>query len=42
MLRAAGLAEKRKLELRVVRLAEGMDPAELVQREGSEAIEQAV
>jgi DNA primase len=42
MLRAAGLAEKRKLELRVVRLAEGMDPAELVQREGSEAIEKAV
>ncbi len=42
MLRAAGLAEKRSLELRVVRLAEGMDPAELVQREGPEAIEAAV
>ena len=42
MLRAAGLAEKRKLELRVVRLADGLDPAELVQREGPAAIEAAV
>ena len=35
MLRAAGSAAKRKLELRVVALPEGTDPAELVQREGA-------
>ena len=39
MLRAAALAAKRKLELRVVPLPAGTDPAELVQREGAEAIE---
>jgi DNA primase len=42
MLRAAGLAAKRKLELRVVPLTAGTDPAELVQSEGASAIEQAV
>jgi DNA primase len=42
MLRAAGLAAKRKLELRVVPLPAGTDPAELVQTEGPSAIEQAV
>ncbi len=42
MLRAAGLAAKRKLELRVVPLPEGADPAELVQREGAGAIEAAI
>ena len=42
MLRAAGLAAKRKLELRVVPLPAGTDPAELVQGEGAAAIEQAV
>jgi DNA primase len=42
MLRAAGLAARRKLELRVVQLPAGTDPAELVQREGATAIEQAV
>ena len=38
MLRAARLARARKLELRVVALPEGTDPAELVEREGSEAM----
>ncbi len=38
MLKAAGLAAKRKLELRVVALPAGTDPADLVQREGAEAI----
>ena len=42
MLKAAGLAAKRKLELRVVPLPAGTDPAELVQREGAEAIGAAV
>jgi DNA primase len=42
MLRAAGLAAKRKLELRVVPLPVGTDPAELVQGKGAGAIEQAV
>ena len=42
MLRAAGLAAKRKLELRVVPLPVGTDPAELVQSQGAEAIERAV
>jgi DNA primase len=42
MLKAARLAAKRKLELRVVELPDGADPAELVQRGGAEAIEQAV
>jgi DNA primase len=42
MLRASGLAAKRKLELRVVPLPAGADPAELIQREGAAAIEAAV
>ncbi len=42
MLKAARLAAKRKLELRVVELPAGADPAELVQRGGAEAIEEAV
>jgi DNA primase len=42
MLRASGLAAKRKLELRVVPLPAGADPAELIQRDGAEAIADAV
>jgi DNA primase len=42
MLRASTLAAKRKLELRVVSLPAGTDPAELVQREGAEAMNEAV
>ena len=42
MLRAAALAARRKLELRVVALPAGTDPAELVQREGAEAVERAI
>jgi DNA primase len=42
MLRAARLAAGRKLELRVVGLPEGTDPAELVQREGAEAMRKLV
>jgi DNA primase len=42
MLKAARLAAKRNLELRVVELPAGADPAELVQRGGPEAIEAAV
>jgi DNA primase len=42
MLRAAQLAARRRLELRVVSLPGGMDPAELVQRDGPEAIAAAV
>ncbi|MGH2865151.1 MAG: DNA primase [Solirubrobacteraceae bacterium] len=42
MLRASSLAAKRKLELRVVPLAEGADPAEMIQRDGAEAIAEAV
>ncbi|HUN78193.1 MAG TPA: DNA primase [Solirubrobacteraceae bacterium] len=42
MLRASQLAARRKLELRVVTLPGGMDPAELVQREGAEAVKAAV
>jgi DNA primase len=38
MLRASALAAKRKLELRVVELPAGSDPAELVQREGADAV----
>ncbi len=38
MLRAARLARARKLELRVVGLPEGTDPAELVEREGAQAL----
>jgi DNA primase len=42
MLRASALAAKRKLELRVVALPAGADPAELIAREGVQAIEAAV
>jgi DNA primase len=42
MLRASALAAKRKLELRVVALPEGADPAELIQRDGPGAIAEAV
>ncbi len=42
MLRASSLAAKRKLELRVVPLPAGADPAELVQRDGPEAMRAAV
>jgi DNA primase len=38
MLRASALAAKRKLELRVVGLPAGSDPADLVQRDGPEAV----
>jgi DNA primase len=42
MLRASSLAAKRKLELRVVPLPAGKDPAELVQQGGAEAMGAAV
>ena len=42
MLRAARLAAGRKLELRVVPLPEGTDPADLVAREGAEALRERV
>jgi DNA primase len=42
MLRASTLAAKRKLELRVVPLPAGSDPAELIHREGPEAMKAAV
>ena len=42
MLKAAGLAAKLKLEVRVVMLPAGTDPADLVQRDGAEAITAAV
>jgi DNA primase len=42
MLRASALAAQRKLELRVVALPPGADPAELIQRDGPEAIAAAV
>ena len=42
MLRASKLAEQRKLELRVVALPQGTDPAELIQRDGAEAMAAAV
>ena len=42
MLRASSLAAKRKLELRVVPLPAGADPAELIQRDGPEAMRAAV
>jgi DNA primase len=42
MLRASSLAARRKLELRVVPLPAGSDPAELIQREGAEAMGAAV
>jgi DNA primase len=42
MLKAARLAARRKLELRVVELPAGADPAELVKQGGAEAIDEAV
>jgi DNA primase len=42
MLKAFRLANKRNLELRVVMLPAGSDPAELIQRDGAAAIESAV
>jgi DNA primase len=42
MLRASGLAAKRKLELRVVPLPAGADPADLLQRDGADAMSTAV
>jgi DNA primase len=42
MLKASRLAAQRKLELRVVELPAGADPAELVQQGGAEAISSAV
>jgi DNA primase len=42
MLRAATLATRRNLQLRVVTLPAGADPAEVVQRGGAGAIERAV
>ena len=42
MLRSARLAARKRLELRVVELPDGADPAELIQREGPEAMEAAV
>jgi DNA primase len=42
MLRASSLAAKRKLELRVVALPAGSDPAELIQRDGAAAIAAAL
>ena len=42
MLRSARVAARRRLELRVVELPEGADPAELIQREGPEAMAKAV
>jgi DNA primase len=42
MLRGSTIAEKRNLELKVVPLPVGADPAELIQRDGAGAIEAAV
>jgi DNA primase len=42
MLKAARLAAARRLDLRVVTLPGGTDPAELIQREGPEAMREAV
>ena len=42
MLRAATVARGRQLELRVVPLPEGMDPAELIEREGAEVLRERV
>jgi DNA primase len=42
MLKAARLAAKRELELRVVELPAGADPAELLQRDGVEAMTELV
>lgn len=42
MIKAARLASARRLELRVVQMPGEMDPAELIQREGAEAMQKAV
>ena len=42
MMRAASVAARRRLELRVVALPEGRDPAELIAAEGAEAMRSAV
>ena len=42
MLKASRLAARRNLELKVVELPAGADPADLVQREGAKAIEGAI
>jgi DNA primase len=42
MQKAQALAEKRQLEMRVVPLPPGADPAELIQREGSDVLTSAV
>jgi DNA primase len=42
MLRAFTIAERRKLKLRVVPLSQGLDPADLVQQEGADAIRSLV
>ncbi len=42
MLRAAQLTDKRSLELRVVPLPSGADPAELIERSGAEALRERV
>ena len=42
MLKASRMAARRKLELKVVELPAGADPAELVQSEGAQAIERAI
>ncbi len=42
MLKAFRLANKRKLELRVVMLPEGADPADAIQRDGAAAMQAAV
>jgi DNA primase len=42
MLKAYRLAAKRKLELRVVALPQGADPAELIQQSGPEAMREAI
>lgn len=42
MLKTARLAARRKLELRVVSMPGGMDPADLIQREGAEAMRAAI
>ncbi len=42
MLRAAQLTDQRKLELRVVALPDGTDPAELIERAGADALRERV
>jgi DNA primase len=42
MLRASRLAAGRKLELRVVPLPEGLDPAELIERDGADKLRERV